>query len=258
MNLVQRQFFAFYEDDLPGEVPLNGFRYRRVRTFKYDFFAGTGLYELAQPAEGTSEPPPRQVVAKIYRYRRFFGLPMGWLGRISVRHESRLYQMLHDIPGIPRFIGFIGRTGFAHAYIPGRKLERKDVPNDRFFDELKTLLETLHARNVSYVDLHKLGNIILGDDGKPYLIDFQISFAPRLRWPVVRWVSGRILRQLQGEDWYHYAKHKRRLRKDLVTPEDHAKSYHPSLPNRIHRWISRPYFWIRHRVMSILNLQSVE
>lgn len=258
MNLIQRQFLALYEDDLPATVTMAGHSYRRVQTFKYDFFAGTGVYELVDAPDAAPSNLPRQVVVKIYRVRRFFGLPMAWIGRLSVRHEARLYQMLHDIPGIPHFEGFVGRTGFAHEYIRGRKLERKDVPNDTFFDNLKILLEAVHARNVSYVDLHKLGNIILGDDGKPYLIDFQISFAPRFRWPGVAWVSRKILRQLQAEDWYHYAKHKRRLRKDLTTPEDHALSYNPSLPNRLHRQLSKPYFWIRHHVMRLLKLESVE
>jgi hypothetical protein len=256
MNWIQRQFLALYELDLPSTVVLNSRTYRRVQTFKYDFFAGTGLYELAESSVANDSDAPRQIVAKIYRYRRFFGLPMGWIGKISVRHEGRLYRMLHDIPGIPRFIGLIGKTGFGHEFIAGRQLDRQDRPNDEFFDRLKGILEAIHARNASYVDLHKLGNIILGEDGKPYLIDFQISYAPRLRWPIVRQITGLVLRQFQQEDFYHYIKHKRRLRRDLVSQEDIAKSYQPSLPNRIHRFASKPYFWIRHWVMNVLGLES--
>jgi len=258
MNLVQRLFLAFYESDMPDELTLNGRRYRRVQTFKYDFFAGTGCYELAEPAPGVEPPPPTPIVAKIYRVRRFFGLPMRWMGRISVGHEARLYRMLHDISGVPKFEGFIGDTGFAHEFIPGRQLNRQDFPNDQFFDRLAAILRQIHDRRASYVDLHKLGNIILGDDGNPYLIDFQISYAPRFNWPVIRSITGLILSQFQKEDWYHFIKHKRRLRRDLVNPEDVARSYQPSLPNRLHRLISKPYFWIRHWAMNLLHLESTE
>jgi hypothetical protein len=255
MNWTQRQFYALYEETLPAKVDLDGIPYRLVETFKYDFFAGTGLYELEAPA---SPDRPRQIVAKIFRLRRFFGLPMGWIGRLSVHHESRLYRMLHDITGIPRFLGYYGSTGFFHEFIPGRPLKRQDTVNDHFFDKLKILLQTIHDRNVSYVDLNKPGNILCDLHGDPYLIDFQISYAPRLKWPVISRLSVLILAHFQHEDLYHFAKHKRRLRPDLLTAQDLLDSYYPSLPNRLHRKASKPYFWIRHKVMSFLKLESVE
>jgi hypothetical protein len=197
---------------------------------------------------------PRRIVVKIYRCRRFFGLPTNWMGRRSVRHEARLYRMLHDIPGVPRFEGFVGATGFAHEFIPGRQLKRRDFTNDQFFDRLKALLQTIHDRGVSYIDLHKLANIILGDDQQPYLIDFQISYAPRWNW----WASRKMLSHFQKEDWYHYLKHKRRLRKDLLTQEEWEESFQPSWANQQHRRFSKPYFRIRRWVMSRLGLESTE
>ena len=253
MNLIQRQFLALYEEELPEFVMIGGRRYRRVETFKYDFFAGTGLYELSEnPVEPVVHA--RLIVVKIYRYRRFFGLPTGWFGKLSVRHEARMYLKLADIRGIPRFEGFVGKTGFAHEYIDGRPLKKKDFVSNYFFDQLKELLSAIHRGGVSYVDLHKPSNILLGKDGKPYLIDFQISYAPRLRW----WISNFILTQLQTEDWYHYLKHKRRMRRDLLTQEDYEKSCQPSAINRIHRRISKPYFRVRHYLMEVLGLKSVE
>jgi len=258
MNLIQKQFYAFYESDLPNEVLLNQLRYRKVHTFKYDFFAGTGMYELAEENIPAGSTAAKRVVVKIYRFRRFFGLPMSWMGKMFVGHEARLYRMLEGIEGIPRFEGFINQTGFAHEYIAGRPLKRLDIMDDRFFDHLKKTLEDLHAKRASYVDLHKLENIILGDDGKPYLVDFQISYAPRLAWPIIRTITDGILRKFQREDWYHYIKHKRRLRWDLATPEEIALSKQASFANRVHRVVSKPYFWIRHRVMNLLGLESVE
>ena len=42
--------------------------------------------------------------------------------------------------------------------------------------QLHDLLREIHRRNVAYVDTNKPENILLGDDGRPYLIDFQISW----------------------------------------------------------------------------------
>ncbi len=258
MNWIQRQFYALYEDNLPLKVELNKAPYRLVETFKYDFFAGTGLYELDESNASVSSDSPGKIVAKIFRLRRFFGLPMSWIGKLSVHHEARLYQMLHDIPGIPKFLGFYGTTGFFHEFIPGRPLKRQDTVNDQFFNKLADLLQAIHDRGASYVDLHKPANMLCDLEGNPYLIDFQISYAPKTQWPGIQRITNRILRHFQHEDWYHFAKHKRRLRPDLLTARDLLDSYYPSLPNRIHRKFSKPYFWLRHKVMTLLKLESVE
>jgi hypothetical protein len=251
MNWIQKQFYALYEDDLPATTMIGEETYRRVKTFKYDFFAGTGVYE-------SEKEPRRQVVVKIYRFRRFFGLPMTWLGKISVRHEARLYQTLQGIAGIPKFVGRTGRTGFAHEFIPGGPLKRgMAVPND-FFENFSRLLTDVHERQTAYVDMNKPENVLLGEDGKPWLLDFQISFAPGNLWPILQQGVKPILKQLQHEDWYHFYKHKRHLRPDQLSPEDYIRSYRRSLPIRIHRIVSKPYFAIRHFVMDLLNLKSVE
>jgi len=245
MNLIQKQFYALDTPDMPGEVLVEGRNFRHRQTFKYDFFAATGLYESADAAT--------QVVVKIYRCRRFFGLPMQWLGKLSVSHEARLYRMLDDLPGIPKFHGFVGPTGFAHKFIPGHPLKKAATVNDDFFDKLKILLEEIHRRQVAYVDLNKPENVLLGQDENPYLVDFQISFtAQRLKF------LRPVLHQLQTEDWYHFSKHKRRLRPDLLTPEDYARSYKRSIPIRIHRIISMPYFAVRHLIMDLLDLKPAE
>jgi hypothetical protein len=258
MNWIQKQFYALYTSDLPASVSIDGQTYRRVHTFKYDFFAGTGLYEQASSADQSKSASPKQVVIKIYRLRRFFGLTMTWLGKISVHHEARLYKLLQDIDGVPRFAGYVGPTGFAHEFIVGGPLKKgMELPDD-FFENFHRLLTTVHQHQVAYVDLNKPENVLLGDDGKPYLLDFQISFAPNNLWPIFRTMLHPILKQFQREDWYHYYKHKRRLRPDQLTPEERVLACRRSIPIRIHRLISKPYFIIRHALMDLLNLKPVE
>ena len=244
---------------LPGEFACKAGTFRLVRQFKHDFFAATGLYERkgAVPisAEGTvpvpTVPAPEKVVLKIQRRRPFFGMPMGWLGGWLTRHEATIYRELADLPGVPGFVDFLGPTGFIHDFVPGEPLAR-DVPvSDSFFDDLADLLAAIHARGLAYVDLNKRQNILVGTDGRPCLIDFQISFRLGNRGGEM---PRAILAMLQKQDWYHFYKHKRRCRPDLMTPADIARSYQADDWINLHRRISRPYFIARRRVLDRLHL----
>ena len=228
---------------LPPTVECAGGRYSLVETFKHDFFAGTGLYR----------GPVGLAVLKLNRTNPFFGLSMMWAGRFLGRREIRLYRALADLPGVPALIGPVGQTGFMHAFVPGHPLARHEAVSDTFFDELMSLVRTLHARHIAYVDLNKRQNILLGDDGRPYLIDFQISlWLPPTgwrRWSAVRW----FLARFQHGDNYHCLKHKRRLRPELLTPEEEQTVSRLSFWIRLHRWVARPLTQLRRRVLRHLN-----
>jgi hypothetical protein len=227
---------------LPPRVDCAAGSFDFVRQFKHDFFAATGLY---------SNPAGRQVVLKIQRRRPFFGLPMGWLGGWLTRHEATIYRELADVPGVPNFVGFFGPTGFIHDYVPAHPLARGEKVSDTFFDDLAGLLVKVHSRGLACVDLNKRQNILVGDDGLPHLIDFQISFRlGRRRGQMPR----AILAALQDHDWYHFFKHKRRCRPDLMTAEQIEDSYRRSGLLNLHRQMSWPYFKVRRWVLDRLHL----
>ena len=92
-------------------------------------------------------------------------------------------------------------------------------------------MEAIHDCNVCYVDMNKRGNILLGDDGRPYLIDFQISLYFKRHW------SGFIKHAVQREDRYHLLKHKRRFLPKLLTEEEKAVVNDKSWIIRFHRGI---------------------
>ncbi len=149
-------------------------------------------------------------VLKVGRVADFAGMPLQWLGKWICDREVRFYRKLADLPNVPKVLGRVGQTGFVHEYVEGRPLSKDRPVPDGFFLQLQQLLDELHRRDVAYVDTNKPENILLGDDGKPHLIDFQISYdLHELR----DWFGNRaILRHMQREDFYHILKHKRRLR----------------------------------------------
>jgi hypothetical protein len=218
-------------------------RYARVRTFKHDFFAATGLYR----------GPDGLAVLKLGRCTDFLSLPTAWIGALLARREIRLYESTRDLAGVPRLVGPIGRNGFLHAFVPGHPLARREAVSDTFFDELLALLDALHERHIAYVDLNKRQNILVGDDGRPYLIDFQISLLlPRTGWrrlAPVRW----LLSRFQQADRYHCLKHKRRLRPDLLTAEEEARLARLSPWIRAHRLVARPLTYLRRRTLQRLK-----
>ena len=94
-----------------------------------------------------------------------------WLAR----RERAIYARLAGIPGIPALHPDRGRNWFLHRFVPGRPLSRRVPVPPGFFDDLERLLSEIHARGVAYVDLSKRSNVIVGDDGRATLVDFQIS-----------------------------------------------------------------------------------
>lgn len=233
---------ALGHEDLPEVVTIADETHRRVRTVKHDFFAATGFYEDARG---------RWAVVKIARRRDFLGLPLAWLGRALCRRELRFYAALGDLPNVPPALGRVGETGFAHCYVRGAPLSRNaDIP-DAFFDELHTLLQTLHQRGIAYVDTNKPENILLGADGRPYLIDFQISFS--LGDIGDNAISRWVLNKLHAADVYHILKHKRRLRPDLLRSNEADLAQHRGWLIRLHRFVTKPYFLIRRRTMRRLQ-----
>lgn len=228
---------------LPRLVSCAGQRFEHVETLKHDFFAATGLYR----------GPDGLAILKMGRENDVLTVPARWIGTLLTRREVGFYQRLQHTPGVPRLIGTVGTSGFLHEFVPGHALRRDERVSDTFFDELSAMLAGLHARHIAYVDLNKRQNILMGEDGRPYLIDFQISlWLPPVGWrrlPPIRW----LLRRFQLADRYHCLKHKRRLRPDLLTAQEAREVARISIWIRVHRWLTRPLTNLRRRLLRRLS-----
>jgi hypothetical protein len=199
---------ALGERELPDEVEAEGRVWRLVDRLKHDSWAATGRYRADDGAELT---------VKFNRIRAIGLLPMRWLGRRLARREGLALDQLAGTPGIPRRVqpvrvdGRVEPNICAHDWIPGHPLGEQERVGDDFFPRLHDLLKRVHAAGLAYVDLHKRENIIVGEDGGPWLIDFQISLGlPRL-FPL-----NLLLAAAQRSDLYHLGKHVKRCRPDLI------------------------------------------
>lgn len=252
--------FALGHQTLPATVTIKHAgrqqTYHFVKLFKHDFFAATGLYQEAGFTDRDVETPGGGgAVLKIQRTYYLLGLPMGWLGRRVARHEIAILQSLQGIPGVPEFLGTFASTGFLHAYVPGAPLEQTSSLTPMFFDQLRDTLKAIHARHSAYVDTNKRENILLGTDGRPWLIDFQISYTanPGAFYPT-RW----LLARLQRADWYHYYKHKTRLLPSACTPQDFAAAQQRGFLHALHRLMARPFIQVRRKFLARYKLEKVK
>jgi len=227
----------------PPAIELEGRRLRLERVLKHDFFAYTAIYS----GEGA------KAVLKVGRRASFFGLPLGWIGRIHARHESAVFRQLEDLAIVPRFTGRYRAHGITHEYVEGRELRAGDQVDDAFYPRLREGLAEIHRRGLAYVDLEKCENVLVGDDGRPYLFDFQISWYWPARWGgdllPLRWIRTR----LQQADEYHLQKLVRRTRPDLLTREELLASRQKPIHVRIHSALTRPLTRLRRRILNRID-----
>ena len=233
---------------LPSEIEVGGRRYVQRRVFKNDFFAATALYE------GQGE----KVILKVGRQASFMALPLGWIGRLLAARERAAMERLHGLEGIPRLIGGWGPAGIVREYIEGCPLSEAEYVPDDFFQHLTTLIEAIHHREMAYADLEKPENVLVGEDGYPYLFDFQTSWNLPARWGGNLWAA-RVLRQwLQAGDRYHLLKLQRRTRPDQLSAEAKAASYRRPWYHRGHALLTRPFTRLRRRVLGWVDPQRKE
>jgi len=204
---VQHQLRALGRKDLPERIDLEGRELVLQKLFKHTAFAAVGLYCDSA----------RQVVLKCHRAAPVLGLPLAWLGELMARYEAAVLRQVQDIRGVPRLVGMHGRTGLIHEYVPGEPLTRHSEVDMQFCRELFLLVRRIHDRGVAYVDLEKAENVLVGEDGLPYLIDFQVAFHVPERFLGGTFPMRWLRRRLQRADIYHARKHLRRLKRDELS-----------------------------------------
>lgn len=244
-------FRALGRDEPPATVEIDGECFRRQEVLKHDSWAASAVYAAET----------RRVFCKFNRQQSVLWVSMRWLGRLLASREQAFHDRLVGVEGIPASLGAVRHAGrvlpnaLAREFISGHALREGERVDDAFFPRLRFLLGELHRRGVAHVDLHKRENILVGADGRPYLIDFQISFRlPRL--PLVREVARPLLAILQRCDDYHLLKHELRYRPDQCRFTSEELAGLRPWWIRVHRGIAVPFRTCRRRLLVWLGIRS--
>lgn len=242
-------FRALGHSEPPQQVVIDGQVFERIRVFKHDSWAATALY--GNEATG-------KVICKFNRKQSIGPIPMRWLGRHLAQNEFQALDRLQDTGQVPILMNQVYVDGvpqpnaIARIFIEGHPLGHKEPVPASFFPVLQQLLKTMHARKMAYVDLHKRENVLVGENGEPYLIDFQISYLPsRLSMflPTTRF----LLNILQKSDDYHLEKLRRKSSPILdmqATPVPRPWWI------RLHRSIAMPFRQIRRKFFVAMKVRS--
>ena len=248
-------FRALGHNEPPTEISADGQQYVQVNILKHDSWAATGMYCHADDAS-------QKIIAKFNRQQSILGIPMKWLGRILASGEHTIMKVMDDEPTIAHSFDVIAIDGkpvhhvAAHRYIEGHPLTPNDRVSDEFFPTLKAVLEKLHARKIAYVDMNKAENVIVGDDGLPHLIDYQISFILPKWWPG-NWFGTRVLLWvLQQSDMYHLMKHWIRYRPDQLPEDQRDINKHRPIWIRFWRCLATPFRETRRRLLVLVGIRK--
>lgn len=225
-------------------VSVDGKRYNRIDIFKHDSWAATAAY---------SSSDGQTIVCKFNRQAPIGWIPMRWLGRFLGYRERYFLQALAGVPGIPKVFREVKVNGrklsnvVAHEFIPGKPLSLASNLRSDFFDNVKLVLAELHKRRIAYCDLHKQENVIVGDDGSPYLIDFQVS----IQLPGGRMFT-KLFSMLRDADLYHVEKHRCLHHQVTLSDVDLLRPWWI----RLHRQIGVPFRTIRRRFLVHIGVRS--
>ena len=104
-------------------------------------------------------------------------------GRIMAKIEYNTLKKLRGIKGIAPEAYMLSPFTVAFSYVKGKPLKAYDDGSNplpvEFFYKMEKLVAEMHSRDIVHLDLRNLGNIIRGEDGAPYLIDFQSSISSK-------------------------------------------------------------------------------
>ncbi len=220
----------------PKKIFINGEDYFFEKILKDDFFSVNVLYKNRDAV---------RYVLKLSDFRFLLGSLLRPLAMFFSWREYKIYKMLDGIEGVPPLGPRFGRRGYFHRYVEGRTLHDIEqhgglLPDD-FFDRLRNIVSKLHVRRIFYLDMNKRGNIILGEDMRPYLIDFQISLFIKKRRGLLGLLTDRVFESLVREDIYHLYKHKRFFQPRLMTDEEIVLATRTPFNEGINRYIGTPY-----------------
>ncbi len=167
------------------------------------------------------------------------------VGRFLIWREKKAYKRLEGFSGVPALFGSIGGVALIIEEIQGKDLGNMEILKDldeKFFSDLKRLIDRLHDRGIAHCDLKRAPNIMVGNDGNPYIIDWAASISrSELGFFPLNLVYKRFLR----DDLNAITKIRLKWRPESVSAEERVRYSERSRAERIIRAIRN---WLRNRL----------
>jgi serine/threonine protein kinase len=167
-----------------------------------------------------------RIVVKDFSNNRF--LYRNIIGKFLIWRERRAYKTLTGLKGIPACYGVIDGLALALEEIPGLPLKKhnKNITlSDNFFDELKNIVDSFHKRGLAHCDLKNGANVLVGHEGRPYIVDWSASISEKefRLFPL-----NRIYLRFVLDDYFAVIKLKMRYAPETLTLEEKTRYAHRS------------------------------
>jgi len=197
----------------------------RMSTLTRRFVEGHTV-EYLRTAGGTRpdlrvvDTPDGRIVVKDFSRSDFLFRTI--VGPILIRREYGALRKLIGVEGVPQLVGRIDRYSLAVQHVPGVSLDRKPSKplSSEFYTDLRRVIDEMHAHGVAHCDLRSRGNVMVGDDGRPYVIDFGACvFLGRGLNPLFRW----LFSQFVLADRNAVLRIKRRVSPELLSDAERAE-----------------------------------
>jgi len=220
-------------------IEIDGEVYEHLGTLKEDAFARTDL--VAKDG--------KKYVFKLSRLGILRPLKLSGLMKRVTAHEARIHKTLEGLRGVARLAKQVGDDCLLREFVEGRTLDRNPpFLRPDFFDEFFEIVKAVHARGVALVDIAKKENVVVTEDGRPFLIDFQISIQRSCGRGPISFLWNCFVRRMQRADVYHLFKHKRRIRPDLITQEELNTYCRKTWSHHLYTYLLRkPYHLVKRR-----------
>ena len=159
-----------------------------------------------------------KAIVKDFSYNSFWFRNI--FGRFLIWREKKAYQKLDGLPGVPAFFGSIKGTALIVEEIKGADIGSKEVAktlDDKFFRDLRDLIDRFHDRGIVHCDMKRTPNIMLGNDGNPYVVDWAASIS---KSEFGFFPLSIIYKRFIQDDYNAVTKIKLKYRPERVSPEE--------------------------------------
>jgi len=164
-----------------------------------------------------------------------------WIARRLLAREAAALAAADGVAGVPALLRR-ERDVLDREFIDGRPMQEGRPGDPDYFRQAAWIVRKLHRHGIVHNDLAKEPNFLVTPDGRPAIVDFQLSWCRSDR--------GRLFRILAHEDIRHLLKHKRQYCPAALTAREIAILASPSLLTQVWRRTVKPvYLFVTRRLM---------